>query len=403
MVLVWTTATKEARVSIDGDVRTGVWDIRLTQRALRTVLDKSTDMADDVLRVPLHYYRDPKITEIEESQILRRTPLAILPSAQLAAPKDYVVRSVLGDSLLVTRDKGGVSHVFLNYCRHRGAMPACGSGSATRFTCPYHAWTYRNDGKLFTVPGNAGFVGMDKNDYGLVELPNQERHGFIWAVLSADADIDLDAHLGELGPELEEIDYASFGYHDHREFESEVSWKGALEAFAEGYHFPIVHGESLIGQNALANTSIHDAFGKHHRMGFPFNWITNLDTDPNGSWDVRDNMGVIYWIYPNLVLANSSVGVEVIDMLPAGSPTRCTVRHSWLARVPATNDEMRSGYDMIFAAVHAAVRDEDFAMLPQCGEGVRHGQHDHMVIGRNEIGVQHMIRVFAQELGVALG
>ena len=43
------------------------------------------------------------------------------------------------------------------------------------------------------------------------------------------------------------------------------------------------------------------------------------------------------------------------------------------------------------------------AMLPQCGQGVRHGQHDHMIIGRNEIGVQHMIKVFAQELGVALG
>ena len=57
---------------------------------------------------------------------------------------------------------------------------------------------------------------------------------------------------------------------------------------------------------------------------------------------------------------------------------------------------------MIFDAVHAAVRDEDFAMLPQCGEGVRHGQHDHMIIGRNEIGVQHMIRVLAEQLGVAL-
>ena len=386
----------------DEQVRTGALDTGLTRRALRVVLDKTTDMADDVLRVPLHYYRDPKITEIEEAQILRRTPLAILPSAQIAAPHDYVVRSVLGDSLLVTRDKDGASRVFLNYCRHRGAMPACGAGSATRFTCPYHAWTYKNDGTLFTVPGNAGFSGMDKNDYGLVELPNQERHGFIWAVLTADADIDVDAHLGDLGPDLAALDFSSYGYHDYREFESEVSWKGALEAFAEGYHFPFVHGQSLIGQNALANTSIHDGFGKHHRMGFPFNWITNLDSDPSGSWDVRDNMGLIYWIYPNLILANSSVGVEVIDILPAGSPTRCTVRHSWLARVPAANDDTRAGYDMIFAAVHAAVRDEDFAMLPQCGQGVRHGQHDHMIIGRNEIGVQHMIRVFAHELGVAL-
>src|ERR1700722_5070305 len=42
-------------------------------------------------RVPLHYYRDPKITEIEESQILRRVPLAIVPSAQVPGKNDYVV------------------------------------------------------------------------------------------------------------------------------------------------------------------------------------------------------------------------------------------------------------------------------------------------------------------------
>ncbi len=176
----------------------------------------------------------------------------------------------------------------------------------------------------------------------------------------------------------------------------------ALEAFAESYHFPFVHGESVIGQNTVANTSTHDTFGRHHRMGFLFSWISNLDTDPGGTWDPLMNMGVIYWIYPNLILANSPVGVEILDMLPAGAPTRCTVRHSWMAKIPATSDEQRSVYDEIYSQVHAAVRDEDFAMLPQCGEGVRHGQHDHMLIGRNEIGVQHMIKTFAAELGVAL-
>lgn len=372
----------------------------LTRRALKVVLDKPTEMADDVLRVPLSYYNDPKLTEIEECQILRRTPLAVLPSAQVCNANDYVVRSVLGHSLLVTRDKSGASHVFLNYCRHRGAMPACGSGNSARFTCPYHAWTYKNTGELFTVPGKAGFSGMDMADYGLIELPNQEKYGFIWAVLTAGADIDVDDHLGEVAPQLAELDYDSFAYHDVREFESEVSWKGALEAFAEGYHFPFVHGESLIGINALANTAIYDEYGKHHRIGFPFNWIAKLAEDPSGSWDVRDNMGVIYWIYPNLILANSSVGVEIIDMLPAGSPTRCNVRHTWMARYPATDEQTRAGYDAIFDAVHAAVRDEDFAMLPQCGQGVRMAQHDHMIIGRNEIAVQHMIKVIANEIGV---
>ncbi|MBW0016655.1 MAG: aromatic ring-hydroxylating dioxygenase subunit alpha [Mycobacterium sp.] len=374
----------------------------LTRRALQLALTKTTDMAADVLRVPLHYYRDPKLPEIEESQILRRTPLAILPSVQIPNPNDFEVRSVLGSSLLVTRDHSGASHVLLNYCRHRGAMPACGSGNASRFTCPYHAWTYRNTGELFTVPGKSGFVEMKTEDYGLVELPSREAYGFIWAVLSTDSSIDIDAHLGPMASQLAELDYGSFGYHTHREFVSDVSWRGALEAFAEGYHFPYVHGESLIGQNALPNMATYDEYGRHHRLGFPFTWITNLETDAGASWDVRDNMGLIYWIYPNLVLANSSVGVEVIDILPAGAPTRCTVRHTWLARIPATSDEMRAGYDMIYDAVHAAVRNEDFAMLPQCGEGVRQAQHDHMIIGRNEIGVQHMIRVFAEQLGLGL-
>ena len=377
-------------------------DEDLTRRALRHALGGTTDMAERELKVPLHYYRDAKITEIEESQILRRVPLPVVPSAQIPARNDYVVRSVLGDSLLVTRDRDGGAHVLLNYCRHRGAMPACGSGNATRFTCPYHAWTYRNTGELFTVPGKAGFDSMDFADYGLVELPSEERHGFVWAVLTAGADIDLDAHLGVLGSELAQWNYESYGYHAEREFTSQVSWKGALEAFAEGYHFPFVHGESLIGQNTLPNTSVYDEFGRHHRIGFPFTWIKAIPDNADASLDPSANMGVIYWVYPNLILANSPVGVEIIDILPAGDPTRCTVRHSWMGRVPAVDDDMRAGYDAVFEGVHAAVRDEDFAMLPQCGEGVRHGQHDHMIIGRNEIAVQHMIRVFAAELGVAL-
>jgi phenylpropionate dioxygenase-like ring-hydroxylating dioxygenase large terminal subunit len=187
-----------------------------------------------------------------------------------------------------------------------------------------------------------------------------------------------------------------------REFHSEVNWKNALEAFAESYHFPYVHGRSVIGMNTAANTSVHDVFGLHHRMGFPFNWITSLADEPNGDWDPKSQMGVIYWIYPNLVLANSPVGVEVIDILPGTEPTSCIVRHGWMGVVPATDDDTRAGYQSIYEQVHAAVRDEDFTMLPSCGDGVRNGQHDHMVIGRNEIGVQHLIRTLAGQLGVSL-
>ena len=117
-------------MTVDDHIAYSSLDRALTERGLKAVLAKTTEMADDVLRVPLHYYNDPKNTEIEESSILRRVPIAILPSAQIPKNHDYVVRSVLGDSLLVTRDGNGEAHVLLNYCRHRGAKPACGAGSS---------------------------------------------------------------------------------------------------------------------------------------------------------------------------------------------------------------------------------------------------------------------------------
>jgi len=71
-------------------------------------------------------------------------------------------------------------------------------------------------------------------------------------------------------------------------------------------------------------------------------------------------------------------------------------------RVPAPSQQERAGLGAINEQVHHAVRDEDFAMLPSCGEGVRQGQHDHMVLGCNETGVQHLVRVLAADLGIAV-
>lgn len=236
-----------------------------------------------------------------------------------------------------------------------------------------------------------------------MELPSEERHGFVWVVLTAGGPIDVAAHLGPLDNELAAWGYGSYGYLTEREFISAVNWKAALEAFAEGYHFPYVHGQSLIGQNTLADTSTHDAFGRHHRLGFPFTWITDLDGEPDPAWHPSAHMGLIYWIFPNLVLANSPVGVELIDILPTTDSGSCTVRHSWMAKEPATDEATEATYLGIYEAVHAAVRDEDFAMLPGCGDGIRHAQHHYMVIGRNEIGVQHVVRTFAAALGRPLG
>ena len=378
----------------------GPHDPELTRRALDHVHDGTTDLAPAVLPVPLWYYGADSVLAREQA-LLRTTPIAIVATARIPEVHDYVVREVLETSILITRAADGVARAFLNYCRHRGARPADGCGNARRFTCPYHAWTYDGEGQLVGMPGQRGFDTVDRSTTGLVELPSEERHGFVWVVLTAGAPLDLDAHLGPLDAELAQWDTATYQHHVYRDLESQVSWKAALEAFAESYHFPYVHANSLIGQNTIPDIGLHDALGPHHRLCFPYPWIA-LHDEGEASWDPVDNVAIIYWVFPNLVLAFSPVGVESIDILPAGEPTRCTLRHSWLAKLPAEDDETRAGYDALFEQVHAALRDEDFGMLPQCGDGIRNGQHEHMLIGRNEIAVQHVVQTFAAALDLDL-
>lgn len=362
----------------------------LTARVRRLVDEKATDLADDVLRVPLDYYRDPA-RFARERDLLRRTPLALVASARIAAPNDFVVREVLGTSVLLTRDADGQARALLNYCRHRGAVVAAGCGTARRHACPYHGWTYDSAGALVGVTARNGFEGVVESGYGLVELPTEERHGFVWVVLTAGAGIDVPAHLGTLDGELGSWGFGAYEHLTERGFDAAVNWKAAIEAFAENYHFPYVHGGSIVGMNTVPNTAAFDAHGMHHRLAFPCPWITDIDVDA----PPLDGMAIIYWVFPNLVLGVSPVGVEVIDILPGDDPHRCEVRHGWMASVPAGDDAAtQAGYEQLYEAVHAAVRDEDFGMLPGCGAAIRHGQHDHMLVGRNEPGVQHVVEAF---------
>lgn len=376
--------------------RVGPHDPQLTKRALDHVRSGTTDLAAGVLRVPLRYYRDRELFA-REQELLWRTPMALIASAQIPRAHDYIVRDVLGTSVLMTRGGDGRARAFLNYCRHRSAQPAHGCGNTRRFTCPYHGWVYDSEGELVGMPGARGFADIDRSEHGLVELPSEERHGLLWVMLAASASLDLDAHLGPLDAELAEWDLASYEYLTHREFESDVNWKAALEAFAESYHFPYVHGQSLIGQNTIADVTVYEGLGAHSRVCFPVAWIAEGAGDDR-SWDPLDNLAIIYWVFPNLVLAFTQVGVELIDILPGDDPIRCRVRHGWMSRSPISTAEERAGFEELYELVHAAVRDEDFGVLPQCGAGIRQGQHGHMLIGRNEIGVQHLVRSFAGAL-----
>ena len=243
---------------------------------------------------------------------------------------------------------------------------------------------------------------MDWTATGLIELPSVERSGLVWVVLTAGAPLDLDDHLGSLAEELDGWQLGAYEHFTMREFQSEVNWKAALEAFAESYHFPYVHANSLIGQNTIADVAVHQSFGRHHRICFPFPWIRSLD-DGEASWDPMDNVAIIYWLFPNLVVAFSTVGVELIHtLLEEAVRSAGSGMSGWQEFLQRQTTSERAMPISLSRYMPPFRRDEDFGMLPQCGDAIRHGQHDHMIIGRNEIGVQHVVRSLARAVGYPL-
>ncbi len=298
---------------------------------------------------------------------------------------------LLDTPIVVVRGRDGRARVLLNVCRHRGAQVAEGTGCARRFTCPYHNWVYDNDGSLAGIPGREGFDELDVASHGLVELPSEERHGFIWAMPEPDGVLDLDDHLGPMDAEL-----ASWGYHYDvaatMELEVGSNWKCALEAFSETYHFPYVHRDSLVGRGSMANIVTFDQLGRHHRLGVP---TTTMGTGPEPP--PGEHLVSIYYLYPSTVIAVSVLGGEMLQFYPGSNPSSSTIRHTVLSRLEVDDPEVAAFFEDYAPTIQAAVRDEDAPVLQSSGKGLAAGYTD-VVLGRNEIGCQAAHRQLLADL-----
>ena len=144
----------------------------------------------DAGRIPASIYSDPEIFALERERLFPRTWQFLAHESEIPEPGDYVVRRIVDDSFIVSRGERSARSMCCSTCAGtracRSAAPR--RGNASHFRCPYHAWTYRNDGRLVGVPFHqeayGGDAGFDKAAHPLLSPPHVASYrGLVFANL----------------------------------------------------------------------------------------------------------------------------------------------------------------------------------------------------------------------------
>ncbi|KMV67273.1 benzene 1,2-dioxygenase [bacteria symbiont BFo2 of Frankliniella occidentalis] len=229
----------------------------MTQPSLsqKSVIDKINqalivDKEKGIYQCHRGIFTDPELFELEMTHIFEGNWVYLAHESQVADPGDFYTLTIGRQPVMITRDKEGQLHGLINSCSHRGAMLATRKkGNKSSFTCPFHGWTFSNNGKLLKAKdektGDYPPCFKKEGSHDLKPMAKFENYrGFLFGSLEPDV-VSLEEWLGETRKIIDLIvDSAADGLEVLRGSSSytyEGNWKLQMENGADGYHVSVVH------------------------------------------------------------------------------------------------------------------------------------------------------------------
>lgn len=202
--------------------------------------------------LPSSAYTTQAAWEAEQAAIFTREWLCVGREEDVPEPGGHKVIELMGESVLLVRDRGGTLRAHYNVCRHRGSR-ICDPGNDAKWglelpggviggliRCPYHGWSYGLGGELLAAPGT---TGLDKRDFALHPVGVACWGGFVFLNLTPRGAPNLAATLAQASRRL-----ANYPLEDLRTgpvltYDVAANWKLIFENYNECYHCGPVHPE----------------------------------------------------------------------------------------------------------------------------------------------------------------
>jgi benzoate/toluate 1,2-dioxygenase alpha subunit/p-cumate 2,3-dioxygenase alpha subunit len=205
------------------------------------------DEAQGRFLVDRRAYVDSGIAELERQRIFDRCWLYVGHASELPAPGAFVARNVGGRPVILARGADGTIRAFANTCTHRGAL-VCreAAGTAKAFRCPYHSWTFSNQGELIGVPGEDAYgAAFDRADHALRPHRMGDYRGFIFVTFDDANPMSIAEYLGDARDYIDLIaDQSEGGMEIVRGTQmhgAKANWKLLVENSLDLYHFRALH------------------------------------------------------------------------------------------------------------------------------------------------------------------
>jgi choline monooxygenase len=193
--------------------------------------------------IPSPWYFDSRIARLENERVFAHTWQVAGRVDQVRERGEFFTVELGEEPIVVARGEDGVLRGFYNVCRHHAAAVVTeAQGCAKQFRCPYHGWTYGNDGALKGMVEFEGVCDFERAKNGLVPVAVDAWENFVFVNLDGAAGSlkDFLANVPELVAPLQLTEKLNF--FDRRVYTLNCNWKVYVDNYLDGgYHVPHAH------------------------------------------------------------------------------------------------------------------------------------------------------------------